>query len=272
MSRPWTLDDIPWGKFDRSKVDPAILKVVKAASLVEYNGEDYGRYLRHVFCDDSPFCRAATTWAREEVRHGDALRRWAELADPAFDFDASFKRFTDGYQLPLEPEMSVRGSRSGELVARCIVETGTSSFYAALAAATEEPVLEEICRNISADELRHYRLFYDYLRRYLKRERIGRWRRLWVALGRICESEDDELAYAYFAANSPGGVYDRKQNTGRALATAFGYYGPRDMQQVVAMVLKAVGLRPDGRLCAAISRLAYGFLRLRRRQLERAAA
>ena len=61
------------------------------------------------------------------------MGRWAALADPSFDFDASFKRFTDGYKIPIEVEKSVRGSRAGELIARCIVETGTSTYYTALA-------------------------------------------------------------------------------------------------------------------------------------------
>ena len=34
----WTIDDIAWEHFDPSKVDPEILKAVKAAALVEHNG------------------------------------------------------------------------------------------------------------------------------------------------------------------------------------------------------------------------------------------
>jgi len=41
----WTLDDIAWDRFDRTKVDPELLRIVKAASLVEYNGADYAQYL-----------------------------------------------------------------------------------------------------------------------------------------------------------------------------------------------------------------------------------
>ncbi len=33
----WTLDDIPWQAFDRARVDPAIIPVIKAASMVEAN-------------------------------------------------------------------------------------------------------------------------------------------------------------------------------------------------------------------------------------------
>ena len=197
----WTLDDIPWHRFDPSRLDPEIVRFVKAASLVEYNGADYAHHLCKVFADDPEFCESAERWGVEEVQHGAALGRWAQLADPAFDFTAAFARFQAGYHVDFDIDSSVRGSRAGELIARCIVETGTSSYYTALREAAAEPVLQEICRHIAADELRHYKLFYKSLCAYLARERLGRWTRLRIALGRIAESEDDELAYAYYAAN-----------------------------------------------------------------------
>ena len=98
----------------------------------------------------------------------------------------------------------MRGSRTGELIARCMVETGTSSYYTALGEATGEPVLKQICRHIAADEFRHFKLFYDHMRRYLAREHISLLRRLRIAAGRIGESEDDELAYAWHCGNESG--------------------------------------------------------------------
>ena len=50
--------------------------------MVERNGRDYARYLGGVFYDDPDFRKAAHYWAEEEVQHGDALAKWAELADP----------------------------------------------------------------------------------------------------------------------------------------------------------------------------------------------
>ena len=38
--------------------------------------------------------------------------RWAKLADPTFDFDAGFKRFTDGFKIATNSKASIRGSRS----------------------------------------------------------------------------------------------------------------------------------------------------------------
>ena len=116
----WTLDDIPWDRFDASAVDADILALIKAAAMVEHNGGDYAIYLCNVFDGDAAFCEAARDWAAEEVQHGVALARWARLADSDFDFDAAFKRFTDGYKLPLDARASVRGSRTGELIARCV--------------------------------------------------------------------------------------------------------------------------------------------------------
>ena len=192
----WNLDDIDWSLFDRTRIDDEIVPIVKAASMVEFNGGVYADYLCNIFHDDEAFKEAARNWAQEEVQHGEALRRWAELADPSFDFDASFKRFADTITLPMDIDRSVRGSLSGELVARCVVEIGTSSYYSALADSTDEPVLKEICQRIAADELRHYRLFYQHLKRYQDIEQLGVLKRLRVALGRIAESEDDELAFA----------------------------------------------------------------------------
>ena len=51
----WTLDDIAWDRFDPSRVDPILLKVAKAASLVERNARDYAAYLCSVFSDDPDF-------------------------------------------------------------------------------------------------------------------------------------------------------------------------------------------------------------------------
>lgn len=93
----WTLETIAWDRFDASKVDPEILRNIKAAALVERNGGDYGIYLGRVFADDPEFMAAVDNWVTEEVQHGMALGRWAQLADPSWDFDAAFERFRTGY-------------------------------------------------------------------------------------------------------------------------------------------------------------------------------
>ena len=94
----WTLETIAWDRFDASKVDPEILRNIKAAAMVERNGRDYGVYLRQVFADDPAVVEEIERWALEEVQHGLALGRWAQMADPAWDFDGAFARFRAGYR------------------------------------------------------------------------------------------------------------------------------------------------------------------------------
>lgn len=263
----WRLDDIGWGLFESAKVDPALVPLVKAAAMVERNGTDYAVYLGRVFHDDPDFRRASDNWAVEEVQHGDALGRWASLADPGWDFEAAFARYKAGYVLDLDVEASIRGSRTGELIARCMVETGTSSYYTALADATVEPVLQQVCRLIAADEYRHFKLFYDHMRRYLGRERIGLVQRLRIAAGRITESEDDELAYAYHCGNEPAGLaYEHERCIAAYMAPAMGFYRRHHIERSMGMILKSVGLPPRGRLSEMGARLAWNLMQRRRRR------
>ena len=268
----WTLDDVPWQQFDRMRIDPEIVRLVKAASLVEYNGAAYAGHLCRVFADDPNFRARARGWGEEEVQHGVALARWAKLADPGFDFEAAFTRFQAGFHIDFDSERSRRGSRAGEMIARCIVETGTSSYYTALREAAAEPVLQEICRRIAADELRHYRLFYKNLGVCLEREKLGLWGRLRIAIGRLAESEDDELAYAYYAANEGDLPYDRRRYSRAYARRAFALYRPHHVERMAAMVLKAVGLTPNGLLGRALARLSWELMRWRASVLARSAA
>ncbi len=268
----WTLDDIPWHEFEADAVDPDIVRVVKAACMVEFNGKDYATYLCNVFADDPVLCAAARHWAAEEVQHGEALRRWAELADPEFDFPTDFTRFTEGYKLPLEATKSVRGSRAGELIARCVVEVGTSSYYSALRDAAREPVLKHVCHRIAGDEFRHYKLFLTHVRRYRKVERPGLLRRLWVAFGRFAESEDDELAFAYHCGNAVAAPYSRKRSIRAYQRRALPLYRLVHVERGLRMALKAVDVNPRGRFGRLITRAAWWFIQTRAHRLASAGA
>ncbi|MBR0654421.1 ferritin-like domain-containing protein [Plastoroseomonas arctica] len=261
----WHIDQIAWDKFDPGKVDPAIVPLVKAAAMVERNATDYTAYLNNVFRDDPAFCAAADNWAVEEIQHGDALGRWGMCADPSWDFEAAFARYRAGYKIETSVDASIRGSRTGELIARCMVETGTSSYYTALGDSTEEPVLREVCRLIAADEYRHFKLFYDHMRRYLGRENLGFVQRLRVALGRIGESEDDELAYAYHCGNEGDGTpYNHERCIAGYMGRAMGFYRYRHIERSTAMVFKSIGLDPRGRMSSVAARAGWRLMQWRR--------
>lgn len=273
MSRHWTLDDIRWGDFDASKVDPDILRAVKAAAMVEYNAPDYVAYLCNVFSDSPDVKEAVHQWGVEETQHGAALARWAELADPDFSFDAAFARFRQGYSIPKDAVQSVRGSRAGELIARCVVESGTSSYYTAIKDATREPVLKQIAANIAADEFRHYKLFYDRFKD-LDEVKPSFLLRARIALGRVSEADDDELAYAYYAANTPpdGSVpYSRECFSKAYEKRALGLYRRQHTDRLVAMVAKIIGLAPHGVFMRGVSALVWSFWRRRARSLAKTA-
>ena len=263
----WRIEDVPWDRFDPALADPGIVPLVKAAAMVERNGMDYAVYLGRVFRDDPDFRGAAEHWAVEEVQHGDALGKWAMLADPGWDFEAAFARYRAGYKLPLDADASIRGSRTGELIARCMVETGTSSYYTALADAANEPVLQQVCRLIAADEYRHFKLFYDHMRRYLVREKLSLLTRLRIAAGRITESEDDELAYAFHCGNEPESLaYAHDRCIAAYMGRAMGFYRLRHIERSMGMVLKSVGLPPRGKLSVLGTKLAWTLLQRRRRK------
>jgi hypothetical protein len=265
----WRIDEVSWDRFDRGSVDPATVPLVKAAAMVERNGTDYAVYLNNIFRDDPDFRQAADYWSVEEVQHGDALGKWAMLADPSWDYEAAFARYKAGYKIPLEATASIRGSRTGELIARCIVETGTSSYYTALSEATQEPVLQQICRLIAADEFRHFKLFYDHMKRYLGRERIGMLRRIRIAAGRITESEDDELAFAYHCGNEREGLaYDHQRCLAAYMGGTMSVYRFRHIERGMGMIFKAVGLPPRGRLSDLSARAAWRLLQYRRRKTQ----
>ena len=262
----WHIDQMDWNSFDPSRVDPEIIPLVKAASVVEKNGLDYAEYLRRVFVGDPDFSAAAANWAVEEVQHGDALGRWAMLADPSWNYEKAFDRYRASYKIDADVDASIRGSRTGELIARCMVETGTSSFYTALADATDEPLLKAICKQIAADEYRHFKLFYDHMHRYLKREKLGVWARTRIALGRVTESEDDELASAYHTTNEPPGMaYDHQRCIAAYMSKAMGFYQPKHIDRVTAMIFKTIGFTPHSRWQKLASSLVYRLIQWRRK-------
>ena len=265
MDHTWTLDDIRWNRFEPDRVEAETLAAVKTAALVEFNADDYVDYLNRVFADDPATLAEIERWGREERQHGQALARWAELADPDFNFDRAMSRFHDGYRIHPDAVASVRGSRSGELIARCIVECGTSSFYCSLRDQHGEPVLREIAGHIARDEFRHYRLFHDAYARHAGRDRLGLIHRLRIAIGRVSEADDDELAYAYWSANlaDRGEMYDRTACFRLQQAHALRSYRREHIRRAVHMIARAGGLTPRGGVARIATGLAWRAARKR---------
>lgn len=267
----WTLDEVRWDAFDASKTTPRMIAAIKAAALVEMNAPDYVAYLKRVFHDAGPDMHAAIEqWGGEESQHGRALGRWAEMADPSYKVAEAFARFRAGYK----PEhfrdddgASIRGSRRGEMIARCVVESGTSTYYTAIKEATEEPVLKEITGRIAADEFRHFKFFFETLHAQDEPD-LPFWKKLRVAAGRITESDDDELAYAYYCATVPASEeartpYRRDYHAKVAANILNTIYRRHHVRRLVQMVAKAVGVAPQGRFARVAGAVLWRFLMMR---------
>ena len=268
----WTIDDIEWDQFDRSKVDPMVLSIVRAASMVEYRSADYVTYLCNIFPDDETFQEAARVWGQEEIQHGRALGMWAKMADPSFDFDGAFADFRANYELDLDAEESIRGTRTAELLSRCMVEIGTSSFYSSIHDAVDEPVLKQICTLIARDEFSHYGLFRRHMERYMADENLGIWSRIGIMISRTLETQDDELAYAYHAANRLPGPYNRRTASDAYATRALSLYRLVHIKKGVILASKALGLHREGWWQDAIANLIYRIMRWRSRKVSQITA
>jgi hypothetical protein len=189
--RHWSLDDIPWPEIrhDTLAGNRGFFNLVAAASLMESATDLYTENLVDFFVgDDEVTFWLEQYWLPEELQHGRALRRYVETAWPDFAWEHAFARFVEEFR-PF-CDAALESSRSLEMASRCVVETGTASYYKTLSRASPDPVLARLARLISEDEVRHYKHFYHFFRRYRDVERPSRaavapalWRRMWMTGG-----------------------------------------------------------------------------------------
>jgi len=184
--RHWSLDDIPWHQIRRDSLmqTRGFFYLVTSASLMESATDLYTKNLIDYFADDQEVTSwLEKYWLPEELQHGEALRRYVQVAWPQFDWEPARERFVEEFRpfcdIALEP------TRTQEMASRCVVEMGTASYYRTLSCASPEPVLATLTGHIAADEVRHYKHFYRYFRRYREAEGPSRaavlaalWRRL----------------------------------------------------------------------------------------------
>jgi hypothetical protein len=107
----------------------------------------------------------------------------------------------------------------------------------------------------------------------LNREDISTLRRLRIAFARIAETEDDELACAYYAANAaPDEPYVHARYCREYMRRAYSFYRHHHLERAVGMIFKACGLRPQTPLFRMSQRVAWWLFASRARHLQKAAA
>ena len=246
--RHWSLDDIPWHEIshDAAAQTKALFYLVASASLMESATDLYTENLIEYFADDKEVTSwLENYWLPEELQHGEALRRYVQVAWPDFDWEPAREQFVEEFRPYCD--ISLEPTRSQEMASRCVVEMGTASYYRTLSCASPEPVLATLTRHIAGDEVRHYKHFYRYFRRYREAETPSRaavlaalWRRL-----RMTGGDDSFIVLKHvYSAYHPGepfdtGVYRRVRRECRSLVRD---YIPHEMG--VRMLLKPLDLGP----------------------------
>ncbi len=204
----WGLDQIPFDQIEHEKVRDRedLLYLVAGASFVEIASDLYTRNLVDYFQGDEEAVQwLSERWQHEELRHGYSLRDYVRAVWPEFNWQAAYDDFFEEYSRLCTVD-EFEPTRGLEMAARCVVETGTATFYTALADLSPEPVLSGIAVCIRTDEVGHYKYFYKFFREYNERERVGRWRVLTAIKRRIMEarhSDADIALWHVYAHHKP---------------------------------------------------------------------
>lgn len=266
MSKPhWKLSDIDWSRFDASKVDAGILSSLKSAALVEHNSPDYVAYLSAIFKDDPEIVEAIEIWGEEERQHGEALAAWIKKADPEFDFGRALEAFQGLYQVDMNNGVSRRGSASGEMLSRCVVESATSFYYTAIKDQTNEPCLKQICQLIARDEFAHYQMFLRIMNELGGRPNIASL--LKIAIQRVKELGDEELASAYYASHYFGHdlpeseipEFDVKVFSAVYESRSVVIYQKDHAYRMSSMIARALGVQPFGKVMKTLQPVIWWY-------------
>ncbi|MCO4889303.1 ferritin-like domain-containing protein [Cupriavidus sp. WGtm5] len=197
-ARPWSVSDIRYEAIDVARVrgDRDLFYLLVSASFIESGSDTYAGNLATYYARVPEAAGwLSQHWEAEELQHGMALRRYVEHVWPEFDWERGYARFFDEYSQTCSIEQ-FEPTQALEMAARCVVETGTAAYYRALEQASDEPVLRDLTRRISNDEVRHYKHFLHFFNRFAEAERLGRLRVLGAVARRLLEIKNEDAAIA----------------------------------------------------------------------------
>jgi len=205
ISRGGQTDAVHWtiGDLDLSRIEHELVRddwftfyLVAGASFIETAADVYTNNLVHHFPDPVARDWLAKRWQPEELRHGKALRAYVEAVWPDLAWEQGYAGFLEEYSRLCTMDQ-LENSRTLEMAARCVVETGTATFYTAVQACAREPVLKRLAGLIRRDEVRHYNYFRSFYQAYQAKERVGRLSVLRALYKRLTEAEQED-AYVGF--------------------------------------------------------------------------
>ncbi len=248
----WHISEIDYAGIDLQRIrnDEDLFYLVASASFIETGSDMYTRNLvRHYAAFPEVAQWLQEHWEPEELQHGLSLRTYVETVWPEFDWQAAFDGFFAEYAA-LCTDDELEDDRTLELVARCVVETGTTTYYQTIRSLTTEPVLADLANRIRTDEVQHYKYFFYYFRELQAQSPLGRARIAKVLYQRLQEirDSDSDVALRHVWQHRPPlfqqGSFEALSQRARKLVS-----GNIPIEQVVRMLLKPMDLpRPLERL------------------------
>lgn len=154
----WEFEDIDFSAIQKDKATSTVLSQVRSVANLEFTTYPGAMNFFREFADDMDFTQWVTMWLYEETRHPQVLMQYLSHFGEEFPVEDMSERREI---FPLGRE------RIGTLSMNIISEMRAASWYLALAENTEEPVLQHICRLLSADEARHASGFYVYAKKQI---------------------------------------------------------------------------------------------------------
>jgi hypothetical protein len=137
-------------------------------------------------------------WDPEEMNHGRAMKYYVQSVWPDYDWEAAYASFYEEYSRFCQLEL-LRPTKALEMLARCVTETEAAMYYRAASAYCPEPILKDLLMKMYRDEVKHFKHFLQYFKRFNATERNGLWRLSKTMLNRntIVAEEDIDITFRH---------------------------------------------------------------------------
>ena len=194
----WRVEALDFAAIDPARIAARedLFYLLVSASFIESGSDLYTRNLSDHYADYPEVAAwLRDHWEHEELQHGRAFECYVKAAWPEFPWQAAFDGFIAEYG-PLCTMEELEPNRALELAARCVVETGTTTYYQTLRDLSDEPVLTDMLGRIRADEVSHYKHFLAYFKQLHAAQPASRLRVARVVYKRLLELRESDADVA----------------------------------------------------------------------------
>lgn len=259
----WQIEQIDFSRIDHARIAHRedLFYLLTSASFIESGSDLYTSNLVSHYADYPDVAAwLAQHWEQEELQHGRAFECYVKAAWPQFPWQQAFESFLAEYG-PLCNVEELESDRALELAARCVVETGTTTYYQTLRGLSDEPVLTDLLGRIRADEVSHYKHFLSYFKQLRAARPMSRLRVAKVVYKRLLElrESDADVALRHVWAHKGSMFADGAKSFQQVSQHVFPLVSSRlPADQAVRMLLKPLMLphRLESWLQTPLSHLA----------------